>query len=109
MEEKHAKKTMKQYLLIAAGSLSVVLGGIGIILPVLPTTPFVLLAAAGFSSPALLAGHGQSRIFGRYLRHWRTNEGFALKTRYGRSSGCGSDFASPRRLSKPLLSSSYSA
>lgn len=83
MEEKHAKKTMKQYLLIAAGSLSVVLGGIGIILPVLPTTPFVLLAAACFSlsSPSLARKLEQSRIFGSYLRHWRTHEGVPLKTK----------------------------
>ena len=33
-----------RWLLIAAGWLSLVLGLIGILLPVLPTTPFVLLA-----------------------------------------------------------------
>lgn len=83
MKNSGERKTVKQYLLIVAGSLLVALGGIGIILPVLPTTPFVLLAAACFSlsSPALARKLEQSRIFGSYLRHWRTHEGVPMKTK----------------------------
>ncbi|MDD3904598.1 MAG: YbaN family protein [Sphaerochaeta sp.] len=79
------KKDFKHYLLIAAGSLCVIVGGIGILLPILPTTPFVLLAATCFSlsSPRLEKKLEQNKTFGPYLTHWRTHEGvpFAVKRR----------------------------
>jgi uncharacterized membrane protein YbaN (DUF454 family) len=60
-------------LLVACGVLAVLLGIVGIFLPVLPTTPFLLLAAARFAraSPRLYHALAQSRTFGPYLREWR--------------------------------------
>lgn len=85
MNMKKTKKsvTPKQITLIVIGSLSLVLGGIGILLPVLPTTPFVLVAAGCFSgsSPRLAQKLEESKLFGSYLRHWRTNEGVPIKTK----------------------------
>jgi uncharacterized membrane protein YbaN (DUF454 family) len=48
------------------------LGAAGALLPLLPTTPFVLLAAACFarSSPAFHRALRESRLFGPVLRDW---------------------------------------
>jgi uncharacterized membrane protein YbaN (DUF454 family) len=77
------KRTLRQFLLIGLGSFFVVLGAIGIILPLIPTTPFVLLASAcySFSSPKLSKKLERSRILGSYLRHWRTGEGVPIRTK----------------------------
>jgi hypothetical protein len=40
---------MKKFLLMTAGWLSLIAGLIGVVLPLLPTTPFVLLSAYCFS------------------------------------------------------------
>lgn len=59
------------YLII--GWLSVVLGVIGIILPVLPTTPFLLVAVWAFSksSPELAAKIRGHAVFGPMVRAWQ--------------------------------------
>jgi uncharacterized protein len=77
------KAKYKRIFLIFFGFLFLALGGLGAILPILPTTPFVLLAAACFSSssPRLTKKLEASRFFGSYLRHWRTNEGVPIKTK----------------------------
>ena len=60
---------MIKLLLISGGTISLVLGLIGIFIPVLPTTPFVLLSAGLFlrSSPALYNRVVKGRITSRYM------------------------------------------
>ncbi len=74
---------MKRALLVVLGSVFVALGVIGAFLPVLPTTPFLLLAAACYlhSSERLhawLLGH---RFLGSYLRAYQEGRGLSLKAR----------------------------
>lgn len=49
------------------------LGAIGVLVPVLPTTPFVLVAASCFaaSSPKTYGLLLRSRLFGPYVKHYR--------------------------------------
>jgi hypothetical protein len=59
-------------LLWAGGVLALVAAAVGVVLPGLPTTPFVLLAAACFvrASPRAHAWLLASRVFGPMLAEW---------------------------------------
>lgn len=63
---------MRAFWLIG-GLASVVLGLIGVLLPVMPTVPFMLLAAFCFarSSPRLDAWLSGHPVFGPHVRAWR--------------------------------------
>jgi uncharacterized protein len=62
-------KSIRRYLLILAGLLSLALGVVGILIPLLPTTPFLLLSAYCFirSSDRLYQWLIHHRIFGNYI------------------------------------------
>lgn len=70
-------------LLVAAGA-SLLLGLVGIVLPGLPTTPFVLVASYCLlrGSPRLHARLLQSRLFGGVLRDWHLHRGIRSHVRY---------------------------
>lgn len=66
---------------MAAGTMCVALGTLGIFLPLLPTTPFLLLAAVCYarSSPRLLHWLTHNRWFGSYIRNYREGRGMPLR------------------------------
>ena len=72
---------MLRYVLQAIGWLSVALGVIGIFLPVLPTTPFLLLAAACFarSSPRFYHWLVEHPRLGPWIRDYLEGNGIPLK------------------------------
>ena len=66
---------MGRYFYIALGWLAVGLGVIGVVLPVLPTTPFLLVAAFAFGkgSPEARAWLIEHAHFGPAIRNWEEN------------------------------------
>lgn len=74
---------MKKGLYIACGSIALVLGIVGIFVPGLPTTPFLLLSSWLFyrSSRHLHDALHRSRWFGPYLRRYQAREGVGWRTK----------------------------
>ncbi|KIQ01036.1 MULTISPECIES: YbaN family protein [Pseudomonas] len=62
-----------RWLWLALAYLSICMAALGVLVPGLPTTEFVLLAAwaASRSSPRLSAWLESHRLFGPLLRNWR--------------------------------------
>jgi uncharacterized membrane protein YbaN (DUF454 family) len=79
-------------LLLAAGTLCVAVGTLGLFLPLLPTTPFLLLAAACYARASrrlydrLLA----NRTFGPLIYEWREHRSIPYRTKIGAIALMGS-------------------
>jgi len=75
------KKSFKKHLLIAAGIVSTLLGIIGIFIPLLPTTPLLLLAAACFmrSSDRLYTALVRHKVLGLYIKNYIEKKGIPIK------------------------------
>jgi len=74
-------KTVTKTLFIVGGSLCVGLGILGMFLPLLPTTPFLLLAAFCYSrsSERFYCWLITNRWCGEYIRNYREGRGVPLK------------------------------
>ncbi|TGO03749.1 hypothetical protein PN36_00020 [Candidatus Thiomargarita nelsonii] len=71
-------------ILIILGWFFVLLGMIGIVLPVLPTTPFMIVALAFFakSSPRFHQMLLNNRLFGGALKQWEDSKTVSRRSKY---------------------------
>lgn len=77
----------QRWLWLLVAYLSIGLAMLGVVVPGLPTTEFVLLAAwaASRSSPRLAAWLENHRIFGPLLRDWRNGGVIARRSKWAAS------------------------
>jgi uncharacterized membrane protein YbaN (DUF454 family) len=80
---KEQGRKIAKTLWFIAGTICVVLGAIGIVLPILPTTPFLLAAAACYykSSEKMHSWLLNNKWFGEYIRNYTEGKGLTRKTK----------------------------
>jgi hypothetical protein len=78
-----SRPDLRNTLYIIAGFFFVALGAIGIVLPILPTTPFLLIAAGLFlrSSGRLYLWLTNHRYLGPFIRNYRLYRAVPLSTK----------------------------
>ena len=77
------RKYLKKGLFISMGLISLGIGAVGVFVPLLPTTPFLLIAAACFlrSSERLYQWLMNHRIFGSYIRNYREHRAMSISAK----------------------------
>ena len=77
------KQRFVRVTLIVVGTISTALGILGIFVPILPTTPFLLLAAACYSrsSQRFYDWLLNNKYFGNYIRNYLEKKGIPLKVK----------------------------
>ena len=82
-DERKLTSNLSRWVLIIVGSFFAGLGILGIFLPLLPTTPFLLLAAACYirSSERLYNWLLNNKWIGRYIKNYLEGKGIPLKSK----------------------------
>jgi len=77
------KQQVLKALLLTAGTICLVLGAIGIFVPLIPATPFLLISAACYmrSSERMYTWLINNRWCGTYIKNYREGKGIPLKTK----------------------------
>lgn len=76
-------KNVKKFLLFVIGTVSLILGTIGIFIPLLPTTPFLLLSSFCYlkSSKRLYSWLMNHKVFGSYIYNYVTYKAVKKSTK----------------------------
>ena len=76
-------KKATNIFLIIIGTISLILGIIGIVVPLLPTTPFLLLTAGCYykGSPKLYRKLITNSVLGKYIKNYREKKAIPLKVK----------------------------
>lgn len=83
LQIKPITQPLLRWLLLVVGWLSVILGVVGIFLPIMPTTPFLLLAAACFvrTSPKFYLWLVSHEKLGPYVLYYLDGKGIPKKAK----------------------------
>jgi uncharacterized protein len=84
----HNKKPLGKlvrWLLIFTGTLALGLGTVGVIVPLIPTTPFLLLTAACYirSSERLYDWLMDHKLYGKFLHNYMEHKAISLNVKIG--------------------------
>lgn len=76
----HTQREWARIFWNLAGTLLLALASLGVLLPILPTTPFLLLASACYlkGSPRMHRWMMTNRYFGKYISDYRAGQGIPL-------------------------------
>jgi len=82
-KETNTRQKLVRALFFVAGTVSLAIGTIGIVLPILPTTPLLLLALACYcrSSKRMTKWVLTNKYFGSYIRRYKEGKGIPIKTK----------------------------
>jgi hypothetical protein len=88
MEQGYERRFIRFVLKVAVffgGMLALALGAVGTVMPLVPTTPLVLLAAICFSysNKRLETWLRKSRLFGDFIENYYTKKGISRKKKVG--------------------------
>ncbi len=74
---------LRKYLYLFVGCLSFIVGFAALFIPILPTTPFILLAAFCFSKSSERFHHWllKHHLFGPVIKDWQDNGAIAIKAK----------------------------
>lgn len=84
VKNKKSREMLIRGVLMVAGGLSILLGIIGIFLPIMPTVPFILLASACFgrASPRFQKWLHEHPYFGSMVKDWEEKRAIPRKAKY---------------------------